>query len=298
LKNTTTHATEAHFLHERQGLEAVVRPPVNQPSALTWIPGREELLVGSRTGELLLVDPVMGTRQVAEDVGEAAVLSIHSDRKRYLVLARGGTWQVGTLAGEVLAKGKHDFLSGFDGFFFGDRAVLVGDGPQGRVILVVEDGDVRSRIRVLKRVIALVNSDGRLALARPTVRGLQVVALGKGATFPKVEATNHVLRAIGDNVLGVTGTGLCVWPLKGGEARSVRMPELSVGALANNGARVGMGTMSGMVAMTTIELGPIRTRPVLVKAYNSPVTSMAFSGRGRWLATGAEYLQLWTWEED
>ena len=40
-----------------------------------------------------------------------------------------------------------------------------------------------------------------------------------------------------------------------------------------------------------------RIKPDLVRAFESPVTSIAFSQRGRWLATGAEGLRIWTWED-
>ena len=66
--------TEAHYLHERSGLEAVLRPPVRNPTALCWIPKREELLAATRDGELISVDPVLGTRVVAESIGETAVI--------------------------------------------------------------------------------------------------------------------------------------------------------------------------------------------------------------------------------
>ena len=38
-------------------------------------------------------------------------------------------------------------------------------------------------------------------------------------------------------------------------------------------------------------------RPDLIKAFEQPVTSVAFSTRGRWLATAAEGVQIWTWED-
>ena len=62
--------TEAHFLHERSGLEPVLRPPVKYPTALAWVPKRETLVVATRAGELLGVDPVLGTKVITEGIGE------------------------------------------------------------------------------------------------------------------------------------------------------------------------------------------------------------------------------------
>ena len=64
--------TDAHYLHERHGLEAVLRPPVSYPTALQWVPKREQLVVCTRDGQLTSVDPILGTRIVAEGIGEAA----------------------------------------------------------------------------------------------------------------------------------------------------------------------------------------------------------------------------------
>ena len=53
----------------------------------------------------------------------------------------------------------------------------------------------------------------------------------------------------------------------------------------------------GAVALARIASLEKRIKPDLVRAFESPVTSVAFSQRGRWLATGAEGLRIWTWED-
>ena len=126
----TREVTEAHYLHERKGLEPVLRPPVDQPTVLAWIPGREELLVGTRDGDLVHVDPVLGTRTLCEDSGEIAALRVSPDRQRYLAITRQGTWRVATLRGEVEASGEHEFLTGMTGFFAGDYIVVTGNTPE------------------------------------------------------------------------------------------------------------------------------------------------------------------------
>ena len=82
--------TEAHYLHERSGLEPVLRPPVKRPTALRWVPKREELIVGTKDGEIVSVDPVLGTRLVAEGLGEIAVIDVHQDKSRYIASSRDG----------------------------------------------------------------------------------------------------------------------------------------------------------------------------------------------------------------
>lgn len=288
--------TEAHYLHERHGLEAVLRPPVSYPTALKWVPGREQLIVSTREGQLTSVDPILGTRIVAEDVGEAAALDIHADRKRYLVVARNGTWRVGHLGGDVLHHGRHSFFGNIDAFFLGDYVVMLGDGAERRQLIILQDGEVRSRVRLPKNVIAVPRGKG-LVLARSTQAGLELVKFGKGAQFSTIPSTAHRLLRAHDRVLGLTATGLAVWTEAGGAPRSMRMPELTAGDVTTDGNLIGLGTRHGAVALARFDQLEKRIHPDLVKAFNHPVTGVSFSSRGRWLATGGDRLQIWTWEE-
>ncbi len=292
----TREGTDAHYLHERQGLEAVLRPPVSYPTALKWVPKREQLIVSTRDGQLTSVDPILGTRIVAQDVGEAAVLDIHEDRKRYLIVARNGTWRVGELGGEVLHHGRHSFFGNIDAFFLGEYVVMLGDGAEKRMLLVLNGNDVRARVRLPSNVIAVPNGKS-LLLARSTQAGLEVVKFGKNAHFSKILPTAHRLMRANERILGLTTTGLAVWTLQGGAPRSMRMPELTAGDVSADGRLIGLGTRHGAVALAHLDQIDKRVHPDLVKAFNHPVTGVAFSTRGRWLATGGDRLQIWTWEE-
>ncbi|MEZ4316845.1 MAG: hypothetical protein R3F61_05065 [Myxococcota bacterium] len=294
--------TEAHYLHERSGLEAVLRPPVKHPTALAWVPKREELVVTTREGEIISVDPVLGTRVIADGIGESAVLSLHDDRKRFLVMSRQGTWRVGTLKGEIEITGKHDFLGAMSGFFASDYVVMTGDMGDGKRVLQIYKGEKRvANIRLPPRVSATLSDTSDLLLCRSTDAGLEVLALNdmrKGKSFQKgLEATIHRLRPSGPHILGFTTTGICLWGQAGGQPRSMRLPDLTAGDISENGNYLGLGTRNGAVALARIDNLEKRIRPDLVRAFNSPVTSVAFSQRGRWLATGAEGLRIWSWED-
>lgn len=291
--------TEAHYLHERSGLEPVLRPPVKNPTALAWVPKREELIVTTRDGQLISVDPVLGTRVILEDIGETGVLAVHDDRKRFLTMNRQGRWLLGTLRGEVLVDGKHAFLGGMSGFFAGDYVVMCGDEGDGKRALSAYKGDQRTmHVRLPPRVTATLSSDGKLLLCRSTDRGLEVIPLAKGHSFEKgLESTVHRLRATGPHILGFTTTGICLWNQEGGQPKSMRLPDLTAGDLSENGHYLGLGTRNGSVALSRIASLEKRIRPDLMRAFNSPVTSVAFSQRGKWLATGAEGLRIWSWED-
>lgn len=292
--------TEAHYLHERSGLEPVLRPPVPSPVALRWIPKREELVVGTASGELVSVDPILGTRTIQAGFGSIAVLDIHDDRSRTLVVNREGRWVVGTLRGETLHEGAHAFLGHIDAFFAEKHAVFVGDETDARTLFMVslDTGQVTGRARVPPRVTAALSPEGRPLLCRSTPAGLFVIPLGKGRTFPRdLESTPHRLRASGVHVLGFTDTGVCVWTQVGGAPATMRLSDLTAGDLTRDGRYLGLGTETGAVALARMDNLEKRKRPDLVRAFDSKVIAVAFSERGRWLATAAEALRIWSWED-
>ena len=292
--------TEAHYLHERSGLEPVLRPPVADPTAMRWIPRKEELLVATREGELIRVDPVLGTRTIAKDLGETAVLAIHPDRERYLAVSRTGDWRIGAMKGGVLLDGEHSFVGAMGGFMADRHAVMVGDEHGSRVLKIISllDGSLTGRVKLPARVTATLSPEGRPLLARSTAAGLQVIPLGREHRFPDhLESTAHRLQPTGQFVLGFTTTGICVWGQEGGVPRSMRLPDLTAGDISADGKYLGLGTRNGAVALARMDRIEKRIRPDLVRAFSGPVTTVAFSEKGRWLATGAEGLRIWSWED-
>jgi hypothetical protein len=288
--------TEAHYLHERSGLEPVLRPPVKNPTALQWIPGREELLAATRDGQLISVDPVLGTRILGEELGETAVLHINDDRKRVLLVNREGRWRVLDIRGALLSEGRHEFLGGMDGFFADPYLLLFGDEEKGRALLLIQDGVLKHKVPLPPRVIAALDENGKGLLCRSTEMGLQVVHFGR-EKLPREEPTAHRLRPAGRFILGFTQTGIAVWGREGGMPRSMRLPDLTAGDIAHDGRYLALGTKNGAVALARMDKMDKRVHPDLVRAFNAPVTSVSFSSKGRWLATGAEGLRIWSWED-
>ena len=97
--------------------------------------------------------------------------------------------------------------------------------------------------------------------------------------------------------LGLTPSGVAVWKADGGQPSSLRFPDLTAGDISRDGLRVGLGTRSGAVALASLDNIEKRIRPNLIKAFEQPITSVRFSTRGRWLATAAEAIQIWSWED-
>jgi hypothetical protein len=287
--------SDAHFLHARQGLQAVLRPFVPQPSAIAWIPGREQLLVGCRDGQLHHVDPALGTSLVEAGLGDVAALAIHPDRERYLVINRDGHWVISKM-GDRLAEGKHKFAGNIDCLWLGEYAVIVGDTGNGRLVSIVHDREEKAVLPVPDRAAPIRDGD-KLAVARSVTTGLEITRLSRGAKFDG-EATAHRLRIATGPVLGITSMGVAVWARKTGPAlHSLRFPEVTAGDSAPTRPLVALGTRAGGVSLIQLDRRDPQARPQIVKAYDSPVTAVAFADRGRWLATAAESLQLWSWED-
>jgi len=270
------------------------------PTALCWIPKKEKLVVGTRSGELHTVDPIMGVRVVARDLGEPARVCIHEDKTTYLCVSRNGRWTVGQIGGDKQYTGKHGFLGGVAAFWLGNNVVLMGDEMDSRRLMVINKGKVRLSAKLPERVIAMPddNTKNALQLARSTPKGLSVIKLGKQRFEKGLPSTVHRLIHSGEYVLGITPTGVVVWNRAGGTPKSMRLPDLTVGEISRDGKYLGLGTRSGAVALARIDEKEKRIHPDLVKAFDGPVTSVAFSQRGRWLATGGtEHLQIWSWED-
>ena len=288
--------TQAHYLHERSGLDPVLRPPVEDPTALAWMPGTDRLIVGNRHGELFEVDPVMGTQRKGEGLGWLGALALHDDRDRYVALSMDGRWSIGSLKSGVTAQGKHGFTRRMSAFFHREYAVLAGDRADGRFIVIVAGGKVAAQIRVPHRAVAMVGEDDKLKLVRSTQQGLVVQPLSRNPKVDDTESTAHRLRAHRDAIIGFTVIGLIVWPREGGSGVSLRLTDLGVATLSPDGMRVGMGTRSGAVALARLDTPETRANPDLVRAFEGPVTSIEFSDKGRWMATAGDSLVVWTWD--
>jgi hypothetical protein len=291
--------TEAHFLHQRSGLEAVLRPLVPYPTCLQWVPGREELVVATRDGAIHTVDPVLGTRVVQQNLGEPAAMGLHTDRKRWLLVNRDGEWMIGRFGagGGIEARGRHPFVANVEAFWLGEFAVMAGDEPTGRTLLLVSGGEEKARMWIPPRSVPIAGEDGKLVIARSGPQGLDMVKAARGMKFPEGDSTAHKLKTCGKYVLGFTPTGVAIWDRTGGQPRSMRLPDLTSGDINPAGTWLGLGTRTGAVALAGLGKTDGRAKPHLVKAFDQQVTCASFSDRGQWLATGAEGLQIWTWEE-
>lgn len=299
MREVTRELTSAHYLHERGGLDPVLRPPVEEPTCLAWRPGAEQLLVGNRKGQIFEVDPVMGTSQRAEGLGWTSVVAFHADGMRYVVMSNDGSWSIRTIGeDEPLSEGQHGFQRRMSAFFQREYLVMAGDAADGRYVIIVAGGRAQARIRVPHRSIPMVGGDEKLKLVRSTQAGLKVLPLSRNPAITEEDSTAHNLRAYPDSILGYTVIGLVVWPRDdSGTTVSLRMTDLGVASLSPDGERVAMGTRSGAVAMARLASPEERAKPDLVRAFDGGVKAAEFSSKGRWLATAGDSLVVWTWED-
>lgn len=307
----------AHFRHEQRGVDAVVRVPVEGAQALDWIPGKEELVVACKAirpkepslsqdgapvvpnGTLALVDPVMGTRMLAQDLADPGAVSVSPTGDRVAILERGQGVNVRDLAhGTVLWSVPFPLVADLWVGWWKGGLVAAGQDLDGRTVLVLDqDGNQRARGRLPKGAAVGVSNRGKLVLGRVTARGAEVVPLD--APLRNDPATKHRLRFSSSGVLfGVAEGGVAVWNPKGTSitATTVRCYGVSSAALDPAGEWLALGTRDGAVAVTAIGAGRVdRGQPDPQGGQNSPVLDIAFAKRGRWLATAGLRCWIWSW---
>lgn len=278
------------------GLRPVPIPSVSAPTAARWVPRRAVLVVGTRQGEILRLDPALAScTTVAASLGEVAALDV--DGTRYVAASRDGRLVVGTLAGAERLRLDHPFRGAMQVLLAEQHTLLVGDLLDSRVLLVVSLAEqaIVGRVRLPPHVVPSLAPDGRPLLCRSTRSGLSVIHLGRGHHFPTdEESTTHHLRVFGRYVVGFDPSTLIVWSQDGAVRRTIRWLEVAAAGVSADGRTVAVGTTRGAVARVDLPATGLRPNPVRV--FREPVTTVAVADVGRWLAAGAEDLRIWSWE--
>jgi WD40 repeat protein len=282
-----------HYLHGARQLEALVSPPVDQPRALCWRDS-DALFVSARDGNVHLVEPSFGTRFVLRGVPDTAALT--TDGHRLAILGRDGTLQLWSLSGPVLLwETATGVLGGLQLFNWPGGVAVAGDDDRGRRVLVYDgDGQLRKRARVPTRAALGLDATGALVLARSTEAGLVVLPFGE--ILPPGTPTAHQLRFASDHaVVGIATGGVTVWHHPGASPVSVKLYDVVNAALSPNADLVAMGTRTGGVALAGAHPGGQRVNPTRVDGHEGPVVALAFSPRGRWLASAAGRCWVWSY---
>lgn len=286
---------DPHFLHKTRVLDPLVSPPVDQPRALAWLPKGDALLVASMDGTVAHVEPSFGTRSLLFARPDPAALAIDGDE--LAILGRDGVLQVWSLAGPTLRWEQPTGLVAHLHvvWFRGGVAVGGDDLTERRAYLFDRKGKRIARARLPARTVLGADAEGNLLTARTTTVGLAVVPFGK--PLPLDEPTRHALHlATSGAVIGIATGGLTMWTDPAQPPVSVKLYDVSAGALAPDGEHVALGTRTGSVALAWAVPGKVlRSRPAQVEGHETPVVSLAFAPRGRWLASVADRCRVWCW---
>ena len=280
---------------DRRGLEFPV-------SALAWLPGVDELVVATRAGELVRVGSRSGKRLLTRGLGACGLLVVHDDGERLLTLDPQGVWHVRDAVGTSLYRGEHAFTANPHAFFVGEHVVLVGEEEQGAALLWFSEGHLVTRVGLPAGTTATPDGRGDVLLCRSTIEGLERLPLGTlqaGGGFAEGRTrTSHRLRPSEANILGLSSDVVALWSRTGGPPKSMRLPDLVTGCVSHDGRVLAMGTAGGAIVVARIDELEERMRPDMVRAFDQPVRAVAFSHRGRLLATGADHLRIWSMDTD
>lgn len=282
---------DAHFQHERHGLSLLVRPPVGLPVALAW-DAKGTLLAATADGQVHRVHPAMGTTRLLSGLGQPAGLGVEDDR--FCVVERGGRWALHDASGNLLIDGEHPFEGPVHVTFRQNKVLLTGTVGPEKQVLFFDGGRKVMRIQLPARAVAFV-SGGHLGLAQSTPVGLETIYVKDNGRFHGRETTPHLLVPEGDHVLGLHAGGVRVWSILEGTAYDVAVANTSTAAVTPDGRMVAVGTSQGEIALSALGEDGTMSAPDVVEATDAPVRALAFSRKGKWLASGAEQLVLWTW---
>lgn len=287
---------DPHGERPKMPIEAVLRPAFERPRAMSWLPGKELLLVATQDGTVHEVEPVGGTRERLRGRPDCAQVSTHGD-----LLAMLGSDGVLEAWNRVEGRRLWEYPTRFVApagvrWWSAGIAVFGEDLHDHQVHVLGVDGHLRAQAKLPPRAAIGVTPLGRLVVARSTDRGIHVVPLGK--PLPGGEPTPHTLRfGPGGRILGILGTGVTAWSAEGGSPVHVRLLDTTAACLHADGARVALGTRTGAVAMASLGAGAAaRNNPPRVGAHDAPVTTLSFCGKGRWLASLADGLAIWSYD--
>ena len=292
--------SDAHFLHEKSGLEAVLSPPLERPRAMDWVGTTTKLVVATADGELFEVDPVFGTRTLKDRIEEPACLAVAPSGKRLAAVERGRKVVLHAVGnGRRVAELPCDLISDISMAWFRNKSelalVVCGRTIDGQKALVVDEDFKRSRAIKLPMGAQLGPSkDGKLLMARCTAAGIAVVGFGK--KLPPGEPTSHRLRfAPQGQLMGVTTGGVTVWRGPTDPPHTVAMLDVTAAALSPDGQHLAIGSRNGQVALAEVDGDQLaRGRPGKVGGHTAAVRSISFAvNRGNWVASIADRLRIW-----
>ncbi len=286
---------DAHYLHERREIEPLISPPIDEARVLDWLPDREELLVGSASGMLARVDPIMGTSVVVEDIGEPGAMAVSPDGKRVAILVRGVGLDVRDLeTGACLHKVMEPLLADLWVGFWQQGLAFAGEGLDGRRAIIVDKyGVVRARAKLPEGAVLGIGRSGGILVGRVSDEGAEVVPLGQ--QLQRKTPTRHRLRFSTSGILyGIAEGGVTVWASPRHPPVTVRVHGATCAGLSPSGTKLAIGTRNGGVTVTEVQAdAPQRCHPGQTEGHEKPVQAIAFSHKGRWFATAGEVCWLW-----
>lgn len=284
---------DAHFLHQKRGLQAVLRPSVRQPTHIVWSAAEREFIVACSSGAVERVHPALGTRPLTAEGRRVSGLA--TSEHGTAVVRADGTWRVLDPDGVVVHSGEHHYLGSVRSMFIGKRLLLLGVRHGVWTMSVIVSGKLTLRVQLPPRSHPVAMGDS-IGLMQVTPDGIEVIPLRAGSRFKGAIQTPHQIRMHGASIVGLLSDSVSVWRREGGGVRSLRVPGLTAAALSDDGEWLAVGRRDGSACVVPRDALLGKGRPQWVRAYGEAVRCLCFGGSGAWLATGGPSLVVWTWE--
>lgn len=284
---------DPHFLHERSHLEPVIQPPHDDVRAIAWWPKKEALALCDGDGGLHLFDPIFGTRTLATDLCEPAnAVAISPNGAAVALVIPGRALELRASSGALLSRSELDVVGGLWVGICRQGVAVTGRTLTGRKLYLFNRRGVRTAQGELPDgVVAGVGADGRLKLGRVRTDGPEVVDLGQ--PLAPAKHTTHKLRFSEEATLyGLAAGGLTIWPGPAQASRTIRKLNPTAAAIARGDRWAAIGDRKGALALLPL-VPETKGAAGHRGAHDSAIKCLAFSRRGRWLASLADDCWLW-----
>jgi hypothetical protein len=227
--------------------------------------------------------------------GGGAILGLGVIGDDLVVVEQGGVWRRMMLDGTVRTQGAHPFVRDVVILHDGRHLLLVGSTETDRRIEFHNYDRRVKRIGIPDQAVPIVEIDA-LRLAWVSNAGMEVLKLAPGLSFRGTEAAGTRLSLSGGRLLGLGSDFAGIWTPEMALICKAKIRNPTAICATHDGDTVAIGTATGGVALVDLLRDPREVAPQTMHAADDPIRALSFEPSGKWLASGAARLCVWSVE--